>query len=269
MKYSVIPKLSEKIEEFDTIKDFITDKLEIQLLKDNIHDFTKITEAYLKKGIKTLIIHLPDTLSNWELMLMDDETKTEFTHYIKNLCDLSDKYSAELWVLGHLTLHYKQLQRIKFKEWFCFILRMVGEHNVNFLVENPTLEPYKTQQKEPFYMFVKDLNSPKVKCCFDLCHYRVHKFLLRDEYALPTDIGQYVKSIHFSTFPVKDKMFEKRIHGRKHKDANEILQDLELLRKLGINPEEVYLVTEINEEDYTNRPELIDELNYFRELNMI
>ena len=56
---------------------------------------------------------------------------------------------------------------------------------------------------------------------------------------------------------------KERTHGRVHDTLESLKKDLEYLEKKGIKLKKVNLVTEINEEDYQNRPDMIKELKLF------
>lgn len=266
---NVVPKVGETTKELEIIKPFLEDKLEIQLLSSDFSDITKKTEEILKyKKLSLLIIHLPMAYTDWEITLLDDNIRSNFFHYVSKCCEFSKKYNVEIKILGHLNLRYEALLKTSLKDHFGFLIRMTNGYNVGFLIENPTTEPYKAKNPlgEPFIRFVRDFNHEKIKCCFDLCHYNITKSLLGDRYSTPTDLANYVFSVHFSYFPMNKHVFEENTHGIKHPDKESILKDLKTLQKLGIDLSKAYIVTEINETDYINKPDLLTELNNFKEL---
>jgi sugar phosphate isomerase/epimerase len=165
-----------------------------------------------------------------------------------------------------MTFRYEVIKHVGIKEWFGHILRMTSDSKVSFLIENPTTEPYKAKSGESFLRFVRDLNNPRVRCCFDLCHYNVGHFLLGDLYKMPNDLGEYTFSVHFSSLPIKEHLFEPNTHGRCHKTKEDLLKDLNTLKNTGIDLDTVYIVTEINENDYINKPDLIHELQLLTEI---
>ena len=57
-----------------------------------------------------------------------------------------------------------------------------------------------------------------------------------------------------------------RTHGRVHDSLESLKKDLKYLEDKGIKLKKVNLVTEINEEDYQNRPDMIKELELFEQL---
>lgn len=261
MLLKITPKLGEDTKELSLIDSFDYNSLEIQLLTYEIKNFKKILESFLKqKKLNDLIVHLPSELCDWELLPVNKDIETNFFMFVRDCIDLGEKYNTNIKILGHLSMRQIAIKTIDLKGWFGRLIRMVSGTKVSFLVENAVCEPYKAKNGESFYLFVKDLNNEKVKCCLDICHYNVAKFLYKDGYSLANDIGQYVESVHFSSLPVKESIYEPNTHGRKHKNKEDVLKELNLLKELGINLEKVFLVTEINEEDYSKRPDLISEL---------
>lgn len=268
MKINVVPKIGEDYKELETIKEYLNDKLEIQLINSEIENFSKKIANFLKTiDLSLLIVHLPSEITDWEMIAFNKEIEHKFMNFIKDCIELSKKHNTHIAILGHLSTKYSTLKYIGFKEWFGFLVRMVQGEKISFLVENPTSEPYKAKSGEPFFKFVKDLNNEKVKCCFDICHYKIGKVLYGENYKLANDFGEYVFSVHFSELPIKEHVFEDKTHGRRHKTHGDIINDLFLLKDLGINYETVNIVTEINEEDYKNKPDLIAELQLIKELN--
>lgn len=267
MNINIVPKVGENVSDLDVIKEFSYDRLEIQLLTDDIPAFSKKAEDFLKaKDLKSLIIHLPSCICDWECILMNNEVETQFMSFVRDCCTLSNKYNTEIYILGHLETKMDILEKVKFKEWFGFLIRMVSDSKVYFLVENPSTEPYRAKTGEPFYKFVKSFNNPRVKCCLDICHYKVIKSLLGERYNLPEDLGQYVKSVHFSDFPMNSHPYDKNTHGIRHKNVISALCDLDFLNELGVDLENAFIVTEINETDYVNRPDLIQELRILKKI---
>lgn len=261
MCLKITPKLGEDINELKLINSFDYDSLEIQLLTYEIKKFKQIIESFIKeKNLNNLIVHLPSELCDWELIPVNKEIETDFFLFVRDCIDLGEKYNTNIKILGHLSMRYTIIKTIDLKSWFGRLIRMVSGTKVSFLIENAVCEPYKAKSGESFYLFVKELNNEKVRCCLDICHYNVAKFLYKDGYSLAEDIGEYVESVHFSSLPVKESIYEPRTHGRKHNNKEEILKELNLLQTLGINLEKIFLVTEINEEDYSKRPDLIYEL---------
>lgn len=268
MKINVVPKIGEDFKELEKIMKYLNGKLEIQLISCEIEKFSRKIEDFLKKiDLSLLIVHLPSEITDWEVIPFNKEIEHKFMTFVKDCMELSKKYNTHIAILGHLTTKYSTLKYIGFKEWFGFLVRMVQGYDVSFLVENPTTEPYKAKSGEPFIKFVKDFNNEKVRCCFDLCHYKIGKVLYGEHYKLTEDFGKYIFSVHFSELPIKKHIFEDKTHGRRHKTHGDIINDLFLLEDLGINYETVNIVTEINEDDYENKPDLIAELQLIKELN--
>lgn len=268
MNINIFPKIAEDPNELGTIRDFLKDQLEIQLLSDDVTKFANKIENFLKKHkFKKIIVHLPMSLADWESILMNKEIETQFLAFVRQCTVLTDKYETEIYILGHLSMREIVLKKVQLKEWFGFLIRMVDNSKVYFLVENPTIEPYKAKTAEPFYKFVKSFNNNKVRCCLDLCHYRVMHSLLGDRYKLPEDIAQYVQSVHFSYYDETKHPYDENTHGIRHKNKEDMLEDLNFLKSIGIDISKTFIVTEINEKDYKNKPDLIEELKMITEIN--
>ena len=267
MNINIVPKIGDNPKELWQIRDYIKDQLEIQLLSDDITKFANKVESFLEnRKFKRIIVHLPMSMADWESLLMNKEVESQFLAFVRQCTVLSDKYGTEIYILGHLSMREIVLKKVQLKEWFGFLIRMVNHSKVYFLVENPTIEPYKTKNGEPFYKFVKDLNNSRVRCCLDLCHYRVMHSLLGDRYKLPEDIAQYVQSVHFSYYDESIHPYTENSHGIRHKNKEDILEDLKFLKSVGIDISKTFIVTEINEKDYKNKPDLVAELQMLTEI---
>lgn len=267
-KINFVPKVAENVKDLEIIHDYVKDKIEIHLLSNDFSICAEKIEDYLKaRELKLLIAHLPNLFTDWEVFLMNPPKKKELEDLVKKCVELSNKYNTEIRILGHMSVSYRVTAETPLKEWFKELVLLTGNSKVGFLVENSVTDPYKARYGESFLKFVRDFDNEKVRCCFDICHYNVLRSLLGDRYVQPDDLGKYTFSVHFSHFPMDKHVFDPDTHGIKHNDKDEIIIDLNLLEKFGIDYSKVYIVTEINETDYANRPDLLEELKNLTEIN--
>ena len=109
-----------------------------------------------------------------------------------------------------------------------------------------------------------NFKSEKLSMCLDICHLQASESFMKCDISLTKEQIKRIKNIHFSMTVDNDGYRDKeRTHGRVHDTLESLKKDLEYLEKKGIKLKKVNLVTEINEEDYQNRPDMIKELKLF------
>ena len=265
----VVPKLSEDISQAKNIDGFIQDKLEIQLMQTDMSTypitFRKWVSAYPR--IKTYILHIPFLFVSIASINSSRKLREEFDEFVANMIKESFFLNKEIYILFHIDIKTEILEKTGAINYIEHLIRMVENTNVSFLGENSifTLEN-RAKDGGPFYQVVKRINSNKLRCCFDICHSTVNQLMFGKDYDLAADIGKYTKSIHFSSTLNNDGWRDKKTHGRAHKNKGTLIADLLFLEEKGFDLENTFLVTEINEEDYNNRPDLLKELTNIKEI---
>ena len=266
----IVPKIGEDIIELNAIpKRFIKDKLELQLLTLDCSKYKEILMNFIEQyeQINTYILHIPFMFVSIQTIYSSEKLRNDFISFVIDCIKISKQYNKEINILFHMETPMKIFKYCGGLEWVKLIVSLVQDTNVYFLAENSmfTLES-KDKQGGPFYHLVKEIDDPHLRICFDICHSQVNKNLFGENYGLAEDIGKYTKSIHFSYVVNNDGFKDGKTHGRVHPDIPALKKDLEFLNNHGFDLSRTYLVTEINEEDYLNRPDLIKELEQLEEI---
>lgn len=109
------------------------------------------------------------------------------------------------------------------------------------------------------------LRHPQVGLCIDTTHYRIVADLYKEEPSillkeLIGDAEQYIHQIHFASH-LGDGFRDRATHGRKHESQLHVQQELHHLFQAGV-PKDVIFVTEVSEDDYLNRPDMLQEFRW-------
>lgn len=266
----VVPKVSEKIDDMNCLPNpFIADKIELQLLSPQCSKYKDFLMDFINQypNINTYILHIPFLFVSIHMIYSSEKLRREFVAFIVDCIKISNKYNKEINILFHMETPIKIFEHCGGIEWVNFIVSLVQDTNVYFLVENSmfTLEN-KDKDGGPFYHLVKRIDNPHLRICFDICHSQINENLFEDKYGLAKDIGKYTKSIHFSYTANNDGYKDGKTHGRVHPNIDALENDLQWLIEKGFDLNNTYLVTEINEDNYTKRPDLIKELSLLEEV---
>ena len=113
----------------------------------------------------------------------------------------------------------------------------------------------------------KEFNSEKLKFCFDICHWQASENAMKGEISLISEYIKGIKNIHFSMTKDNDGYINKEsTHGVVHDSLETCISDLKYLQEKGIDLSKVNIVTEINEIDYKNRPDMCKEIEFLKEI---
>ena len=272
----IIPKISEY--DFENLNNFILNKIknihkcEIQMLQDNLNlsfeNTKKVIETF-DNNVKYIVIHLPFTQLYLDLICFNDRTRLEVIKFVKDVVKYSIKTDINIDILFHINPSIAWVRGTDTCRYLDYLLTLVNGTNVGILIENCIVSLNEDDEFEASEDFIfEHWSNPHLKFCLDICHLQASENAMNKEMRLSDAVIRNTKNIHFSmTLDHDGYRDKKRTHGRRHFTAEDVKCDLEYLENKGINIHDVNIVAEINEEDYTNRPDLIHELYLFERLN--
>lgn len=270
---NLMPKGSTILEQTLCIKEYINkyEKMEIQFFQNEEGDisleFKETIEKYIKEfKLKETTIHPP--LHNHDieyLLLRDNEYLNKIT---KQVIELSRKLNIQINLLFHT--HWN-IERLKFgvTPYLENTLKLIENENVLILIENLTMND--DRKKCAVLEYAEFVNHPKLKVCIDVCHLHCKANMYKENideylshYLEKEKCEKYVYQIHFSYTANNDGYINKSTHGIMHPSKEEVLKDIEILKRFGILDK--MIVTEIGEYDYSSRKDQIQELKYLEEV---
>ena len=148
-------------------------------------------------------------------------------------------------------------------------IELIGDYEIIILLEN-SIDTTKLG-----FMGIGLINcfdNKHLKMCLDICHlgteamfwgidiskyYEKYFFNLK-----PEKVNEYVYQIHFSDVRGRGLCEYSNVHSRVHESQAKLEYDLTLMYDFGIK--DAILVTEINEDDYTKRPEMLREMKMLK-----
>ena len=267
MNLTVVPKVDENWEVKDSlILDQLRQqgKLEIQMLNKNyLEQFSKCQDVIRKaksvQKLDTVILHLP--LGNHDIDYVVSNTALRYN--IGELFRKADRLATELnifiYVLFHTTDEYHKLVALGALELIKDMLDMTD--NTGILIENSIRSlRVNPNSKIQIDLLFDNLQHKRLQACFDICHLQAQENALEREYSLYESFINNIKTIHFSYTANHDGYKDKSTHGIVHNNVDDFIKDLDYLRNKGIDIDKVWLVLEIQEKDYINRPNLCKEI---------
>lgn len=265
---NVMPKIDENqyIGEQEFVK-YIKDRVEIQLLDGNFMvGFESVKYIYSRlPQLKYIVLHLPERFVDIAFLHSCYKYEMQFikliVECIKYTCD-KDLY---IDILFHGRTNYLNFEDIGGIEFLEYITRLVRDTKVGFLIENSLYDPcIKDFDRDIIVKILDNFKSEKLSMCLDICHLQASESFMKCDISLTKEQIKRIKNIHFSMTVDNDGYRDKeRTHGRVHDTLESLKKDLEYIEKKGIKLKKVNLVTEINEEDYQHRPDMIKELKLF------
>ena len=263
----IYPKTSERLEGLDKLISFVEKYKGIELQyfdKEgtmNEFDIEPPIEKLMEKVpyIKEITIHPPLLNYDIECIMMKDINIIK--KQLRSLRELSEKYNIKLNINYHTEWNFKVHKETTI-DLFKEILKEIEGTNVILLIEN-------------LYMFDEDkccvfelanyINHPNLKVCFDICHmyckvniYKTNVESYIKNYLNKEICRKFVYQVHFSYTTNNDGYVERNTHGRVHRNIEELKYDYELMKSYGMG--ECNYITEISEEDYSNRVDQLKEL---------
>lgn len=257
----IYPKIDEKYNGLESLKDAIIKYkgVEIQFFNnDNIwgnYNFEKTINYVMEKipQIQEITIHPPLHTHDIEVIIEKDINIVK--NDIQKALKLTKQYNMKINLLYHVTWPINKIEVSVLDK----IREVVGEvegTNVNILLEN--IHTFNENKKCTVLEICNRINSNNLKACLDICHLHcvsnAFKWKIEDyiENYIEKDLAKkYIYQIHFSDTKNNDGYIDKKTHGVKHDDLNDIVRDFDILRKFNI--EERIIVTEIAEDNYMER----------------
>lgn len=233
---------------------------EIQLLKESeqIYKTTQEVLALADNELTEISIHLP--IKNINVETIPDDILDE---HVTQALSASKCYGISINIVVHTRVENQIAKDILVPKLEKFVRKIDGT-KVRLLIENSMMVgPIKFSG----LTVVDHFKSENLKICLDTTHYRVEAAIHRMEplaylkqylqYDIFGDsLAKYVHQIHFGSL-TSDGYVDKKTHGLKHTSKAELIYEVELLREVGLG--DLIYVTEINEADYVNRPDMIEE----------
>jgi endonuclease IV len=162
-------------------------------------------------------------------------------------------------------MNYTAFEDLGGLEFLDYIIRLVNGTKVGFLIENSLLDTcIRSYDRDTVVKILDNFKSDKLSMCLDICHLQASESYMKFNIPLTKEQIKRIKNIHFSMTVDNDGYIDKeRTHGRVHNSIESLKNDLKYLEDKGIKLKKVNIVTEINEEDYQYRPDMVKELKLF------
>lgn len=269
-----MPKVSSKLEQTINFEKYINKykKLEIQFFKDEkegqiYFDFEDTVRDFINKfDFNEVTIHPP--LENFELEYILFRDKESFLKNVRKAVELSNEFKIKINLLWHARWNLEFL-KYAITPYIKEALNIIGDSNVNILLENSTLT--LDRKSISVLEYCDYINSPKVKFCLDICHVYCHANMYKtdintcvSELIDKEKLKKHLYQVHFSYTANNDGYIDKTTHGIVHPNLELVKKDVQLLKELGTD-ENVIFVTEIGEKDYINRPDQVREIEFLEQ----
>lgn len=267
----VVPKVDQNWDCCDaTIIDRIrkAKALEIQLLGPDLEEAYKKAFEMLNKleGLENVILHMPNAYNIIELSACNQELKKKVEKMFFESDEYGKRHGIQFYVLFHIMDNYKHFVDFGGLPYLKEILAFPVQTRV--LLENSIRDiRLNDNSKTTLEQIFQVVDDEKLFFCFDLCHHQASENAFERRFELTDEQKQRLKSVHFSYTANKDGYREKKkTHGVAHPNVALLTADLEYLKRLGVDVEKVWLVLEVNEDDYSDRASLRQEIMLFEQL---
>ena len=217
--FKLCPKISDDLEAFDMLREYVTDNMEIQLT-------SKPNERKLPKVFKTIdakhfIVHASGTAYEVEHIVKSDEQKEIIDQFLQQCVDSGKdvKFLMHCGWTSYLATN---------KEIAEYLVSLTERFGIPLLLENTVhLGEYDRAVK-----VVNTAHAPNIDVCIDMSHVRG---VLNQGMTLEYFKGLYrCKHIHMSYSSNGDGFKRSITHGVAHPSVETAKEDLEILEKLGI-----------------------------------
>lgn len=265
---NIVPKIDENqyIGEQEFLK-YINDKVEIQLLNANfLVGFESVKYIYSKlPELKYIVLHLPERYVDIGFLHSSYKYEMQFIKLIVECIKYTFDKDLSIDILFHGRMNYTAFEDLGGLEFLDYITKLVRDTNVGFLIENSLLDTcIKSYDRDTVVKILDNFKSDKLSMCLDICHLQASESYMKFNIPLTKEQIKRIKNIHFSMIVDNDGYIDKeRTHGRVHNSIESLKNDLKYLEDKGIKLKKVNIVTEINEEDYQYRPDMVKELKLF------
>lgn len=238
--------------------------LEIQMLSKHIRESfvkcTKLLDNLLELTLLTnVILHMP--LGLHELEYAAANTALRYETY--DLFVQTDIYGRKHGVVFHVLFHvHDSMQRfVGFGGMELLHTLVKADFSTRVLLENSTRSITLDKDKPiTLEQLFSQFSDPKLGMCLDICHLQSSENAYSRTYSLNSEQLQNIRSLHFSCTLNGDGYKFKSNHGQPHPTLTSVFRDLKYLQNKGVEIDKVWMVLEVAEEDYVNRPNLISEI---------
>ena len=272
----IYPKIS--VQEYGKEMEEVIKKsegIEIQFFDEkNITEpfnFKKEVKKNKKKypNLKEITIHPPLHNYNIEILFLKDENIVK--NQLKQLVKLSKKYEINLNIIYHTYIPWRQYISTGLDKRILKCLKIIEGTNVTVLIENMISSFLEEKNEITAIEVCKNINHPNVRMCLDTTHLRSKANILKKDYheiindgLNKQDCEKFVKQIHFAAALNNDGYIDKKTHGRKHENIEDLKEEYKWLEELGLRDK--IFVTEVGEEDYYSRKDQLEEIKMLQEI---
>ena len=214
-------------------------------------------------NLKEIIVHPPLDNYNIELIFLKDENI--FKEQLEKLVELSQKLNIDIDFIYHTSLPVRQFISTHLDTRIKELLKIMEGTNSTILIENLFMMLDEKEECSAIEI-CKHINHPNLRCCLDTTHLHCKANILKkDFYEMinkelnPEDCKKYIKQIHFASALNNDGYIDKKTHGRKHQNFEELKKEYEWLASFGLKDKNY--ITEVSEEDYFTRNDQLEEID--------
>ena len=264
---NIYPKTSVNFEGLDKLIGYVEKYkgIELQFFDENgimeQIDIKTPVEKLLKRVpcIKEITIHPP--LCNYDIEHIIFKDISIIEEQLRVCVALARKYNIKINLLYHTQIDFikhKALTIDKIKN----LLKIIEGENVLLILENL----YMFDEKEcTVFKIAEYIDHPNLRVCFDICHmyckvniYKTDIESFAKKYLELELCRKYIYQVHFSYTVDNDGYIVRKTHGRVHENIEKLKYDLDLLAKYGM--EKCTYITEVREDNYDLREDLVNEL---------
>ena len=276
MIMKIYPKISDDLEGLESLRSEIEESKGIELqffhnegIWGNFNIVSSI-EALINEipSIEEVTIHPP--LNYYDIELVISKDINIIKKQLRECVELSEKYNIKVNLLYHTVWPIEMIEQdvlSKIKE----VVNLIEGTKVQILIENIYTSLTERNRKCTIIEICNRINSSHLKICLDICHLHcLANILQKDfdnfikEYIDKELAAKYIYQIHFAATKNNDGYIDRKTHGRKHDDLEELKQDYRILEDLNLT--NTNIVTEISEDDYINRLDQKYEIELLKKL---
>lgn len=270
----IYPKTNSYLEGIEYLKPYIEkyNGIEIQMLKWDELDYVYTVINNLKTiipEIEEITIHPPINEDTYNIEILTYRNYELEVKRIKKLIDISKQYNIKINMLYHTRWNYSMWKSSGLLDVLRDLLVHTQNTNLNIILENVTSQYDK--ENCAIMQIVKEINNKHLQLCIDTCHlhceanmYQIEFNSFLKNYITKEDCEKYVHQIHFAATLENDGYINKKTHGRRHINVEDLKKEYGILERLGV--ENRIIVTEVSEDDYTTRVDQIEEIKMLESL---
>ena len=265
----IAPKISTKDKQLvPLLKEY--EAIEFQLLEERyqseVEDALTLLEDLPK--IKDVCFHLPLQQCNILVVLSSDKLLSRFTHLLEMLAYTHRRLNYHFQIILHCRCTAEEFEDADCSGKLISLCHRFSGKGVTILLENNT--PDLGCWEHDLFRKLFPTTLPMLEPCYDVCHGKISRRILGELSDPSKRIMSCVHHVHFSDAINGDGYIDKRnTHGRMHCTQQDVNGDLRWLETLGVNLREARIIAEINEDDYTRRPDMFRELEMLKAASLV